>query len=492
MSSSSGEVKLFQLPKRVDKYILESHIGSGTYGVVYKARHVDARPTDLPKAYAVKCIERSRLTKEAEDNMVKEISILLEISHRHIVKLEDFSKDASYVYMIMEYCSGGDLHKYIHTKNGLPEDVARHFFRQIASAIEYLNERNIAHLDLKPQNILVAPSSSGGLPQLKLADFGFANKVQGSEKMASIRGSPLYMAPEILKARSYDRSVDLWSLGVILYEALFGQAPFLSDSYEELIAKIVSDDPIKIPDAPSVSIECRDLLKRLLLRDPHLRMSFAEFFHHPFVDLEHYPSAKSLGKAQQYAKEAIEYDTSGKLQSALHRYCDAVQHLVLAIAYEADPAVKGGLRKRADSYIQRAEALKLLLGTHIEDRSKIAPSPLVRGRKVADLFREYRGGPAGYSDLVLDGLSHCARGETADRKGRFEDALGHYQTGLELFIRALDAGQGGAAGEEMQNALRHEMQKYLGRAEEIKEGIALVRIAGRPEAANDPKKCVVM
>lgn len=115
----------------------------------------------------------------------------------------------------------------------------------------------------------------------------------------------------------YDARVDLWSIGVILHEALYGRAPFHSRSNDELIAKITSDEPISLPGTPALSPTCKELLGGLLQRDPAKRMSFAAFFAHEFVDLAHCPSERSLAMARVTVKNAIARDTSRDYERAM-------------------------------------------------------------------------------------------------------------------------------------------------------------------------------
>uniref|UniRef100_A0A2D4FG59 non-specific serine/threonine protein kinase n=2 Tax=Micrurus corallinus TaxID=54390 RepID=A0A2D4FG59_MICCO len=149
-----------------------------------------------------------------------------------------------------------------------------------------------------------------------------------------LRGSPLYMAPEMVCSRQYDARVDLWSVGVILYEALFGRPPFASKSFAELEEKIRSSQPVELPSCPRLSPECRDLLQRLLQRDRQQRICFQAFFAHPFVDMEHMPSAESLGKATKLVTEAIKKDQEGDMASALSLYSKALEYFVPALRCE--------------------------------------------------------------------------------------------------------------------------------------------------------------
>lgn len=248
-----------------------------------------------------------------------------ELKHPHIVQMIDFMWDDHSVYIVMEYCSGGDLGSLIRKYRMLDEDTAKKFLQQLASALKFLREKNVVHMDLKPQNILL---SSEFNPCLKLADFGMAQHLDSSDHADSFRGSPLYMAPEIFLADHYDAKVDLWSVGVILFETLFGHAPYFSHSTSELIEKIRQDVPIIIPQRPQVSKCCKDLLDGLLQRDPNKRISYAAFFSHPFIDLEHMPTAESLSKAVSLVKSAIAKDSEGEYASAINLYCESLEYFI--------------------------------------------------------------------------------------------------------------------------------------------------------------------
>uniref|UniRef100_A0A8C7U3G0 Serine/threonine-protein kinase ULK3 n=1 Tax=Oncorhynchus mykiss TaxID=8022 RepID=A0A8C7U3G0_ONCMY len=340
----------FAPPKLAD-FILTERLGSGTYATVYKAY----RKGDNREVVAVKVVGKKTLNKVSMENLLTEIEILKTVRHPHIVQLKDFQWDSENIYLILEWCSGGDLSRFIHSRRLLPERVARLFLQQIACALQFLHNHNISHLDLKPQNILLSGSV------LKLADFGFASYMSPWDEQSALRGSPLYMAPEMVCRRQYDSRVDLWSVGVILYETLFGRAPFASRSYAELEEKIRSDKPIELPAGARVSRNCRDLLLRLLDRDPDTRLTFTQFFSHPWVDLEHMPNAESLGKAKDLVLKAVQKDQEGDRSAALSLYCSALEHFVPAIHYETDRLRKDALRQKVSQYVSRAEELKALV-----------------------------------------------------------------------------------------------------------------------------------
>uniref|UniRef100_A0A673YEU8 non-specific serine/threonine protein kinase n=1 Tax=Salmo trutta TaxID=8032 RepID=A0A673YEU8_SALTR len=334
----------FALPKLAD-FILTERLGSGTYATVYKAY----RKGDTREVVAVKVVGKKSLNKVSMENLLTEIEILKTVRHPHIVQLKDFQWDSENIYLILEWCSGGDLSRFIHSRRLLPERVARLFLQQIGESHQILTETSLVHFALKHF-----------CPML-LSDFGFASYMSPWDEQSALRGSPLYMAPEMVCRRQYDSRVDLWSVGVILYETLFGLAPFASRSYAELEEKIRSDKPIELPAGARVSRNCRDLLLRLLDRDPDTRLTFTQFFSHPWVDLEHMPNAESLGKAKDLVLKAVQKDQEGDRSAALSLYCSALEHFVPAIHYETDRLRKDALRQKVSQYVSRAEELKALV-----------------------------------------------------------------------------------------------------------------------------------
>nr|XP_060611519.1 serine/threonine-protein kinase ULK3 [Anolis sagrei ordinatus] len=439
-------------PPQLEDFILTERLGSGTYATVFKAY----RKRNAREVVAIKCVNKKSLNKASVENLLTEIEILKTIRHPHIVELKDFQWDKEYIYLIMEFCAGGDLSRFIHSRRILPEKVARLFLQQLACALKFLHDKNISHLDLKPQNILL---SSLDKPHLKLADFGFAQHMSPRDEKHVLRGSPLYMAPEMVCSRQYDARVDLWSVGVILYEALFGRPPFASKSFAELEEKIRSNQPIEVPSRPRLSPECRDLLQRLLKRDPQQRLSFQAFFTHPFVDMEHMPSGESLGKATSLVTEAVKKDQAGDAAAALSLYSKALEYFVPALYYETDVRRKEAIRSKVSQYISRAEQLKVLVASNNK-------ALLQQGCPARDVLKEMsKDKPRLYAALEVASAA-VAKEEEGKDDG---ETLDLYQQSLGELLLMLAAEPTGRRRE----LLHAEIQTLMGRAEYLKEQIKM-------------------
>lgn len=158
-------------------------------------------------------------------------------------------------------------------------------------------------------------------------DFGLAKFMSEETQMENIRGSPLYMAPEMLLYRRYDVKADLWSVGVIAYECIFGRAPYASNSIKDLCEKVKKVLPIEIPPN-QVSSECRDLLLGLLKHNPSERMSYEQFFKHPFVDIDFIPTKESYEKGLEAIHQAVKLDSEKQYKAAFCKYCIGLQYLI--------------------------------------------------------------------------------------------------------------------------------------------------------------------
>ncbi|SAM07914.1 hypothetical protein [Absidia glauca] len=296
-SNTSTAHSLDNNTSSVGSYVICEKIGQGSFATVYKAKH-----KITGHLVAIKSVLRSKLTKKLLENLESEISILKAIRHDHIVGLSECQKTDTHIHLVMDYCTMGDLSQYIKrirsTKatrgslGGLPEDTVRHFLQQLASALRFLRSQNLVHRDIKPQNLLlVAPShESSALPTLQVADFGFARFLPNASLADTLCGSPLYMGPEILSYKKYDAKTDLWSVGAVLYEMMTGRPPFRAQNHLELLKRIQENNDVirfadeKVPDMPSMmGDDLKDLVRKLLKKDPVERISFEEFFVHPAI-----------------------------------------------------------------------------------------------------------------------------------------------------------------------------------------------------------------
>ncbi|KAG2632043.1 hypothetical protein PVAP13_2NG058746 [Panicum virgatum] len=170
----------------------------------------------------------------------------------------------------------GELFEVLEDDRCLPEEQVQAIAKQLVKALYYLHSNRIIHRDMKPQNILIGKGSV-----VKLCDFGFARLMSANTVvLRSIKGTPLYMAPELVREQLYNHTVDLWSLGVILYELFVGQPPFYTNSVYALIRHIVKD-PVKYPD--NMSANFKSFLKGLLNKEPQSRLSWSALLEHPFV-----------------------------------------------------------------------------------------------------------------------------------------------------------------------------------------------------------------
>ncbi|KAF9042747.1 kinase-like protein [Hymenopellis radicata] len=319
----------------VRPYVIVSEIGQGSFATVYKGYHEETHVQ-----VAIKTVRRDNLSAKLFENLQSEIQILKALSHRHITKLTDIVRSEHHIYLIMEYCSGGDLTNYIKKRGrvetleyipsagaspqyyphprtgGLAEIVVRSFLRQLARALKFLRHRGYIHRDIKPQNLLLKPAppeelAKGhpmGVPILKVADFGFARSLPSAMMAETLCGSPLYMAPEILGYHKYDAKADLWSVGAVLYEMSVGRPPFRAQNHIELLKKIENSKGIKFPDEEPQSTaaktggggssdlpvagDIKKLIRALLKQKPVERASFDEFFNSQALAKSKFPKPR--------------------------------------------------------------------------------------------------------------------------------------------------------------------------------------------------------
>ncbi len=260
---------------KVIEDIFPKQLGSGSFGRVFLVSHNETK-----KLYALKVIEKRKLLMSYGklDIIYNEINIHSKLDHENIIKLYNVYEDNENINIILEYAPNGNLYELIaKQKNGFSEYKAFEYFIQVVNAVYYLHNNNIIHRDIKPENILIGDDN-----KIKLCDFGWAKELT-LENRSTFCGTVEYMAPEIVGSENYDYSVDIWSLGILLYELLYGHSPFRADNTKNIILNIKSHELTYEDKNKNISHSCKDLIKKLLNNNPQKRYKIKDILEHPFV-----------------------------------------------------------------------------------------------------------------------------------------------------------------------------------------------------------------
>ena len=263
--------------KKVGIYQLESKLGEGNYGTVYLGYN-----SKTLERVAAKSVQIRTLSGKSLQQMECEIKVLKNLTNSHVVQLHEVLKTQNNVYLIMEYCAGGDLATYVKTHGPVDEITAKKWLGQLVSAFQSMQEHQVMHRDLKLANILLTESSPRG--DVKVADFGFARYLNDNSLALTQLGTPLYMAPEIFNGEQYSYKADVWSLGVLSFEVLVGRAAFVCRALNQL--KELQQKPPDFPPVPELSEEAQDFVRVMMTYDPAERPSFQDMSGHAFLRSE--------------------------------------------------------------------------------------------------------------------------------------------------------------------------------------------------------------
>uniref|UniRef100_A0AAR2LRZ3 Calcium/calmodulin-dependent protein kinase type IV n=1 Tax=Pygocentrus nattereri TaxID=42514 RepID=A0AAR2LRZ3_PYGNA len=254
----------------------------GATSVVFRC---EEKQTEKP--YAAKVLK-----KTIDKKIVRtEIGVLLRLSHPNIIRLKEIFETETEISLILELVTGGELFDRIVERGYYSERDAAHVIKQILEAVAYLHENGVVHRDLKPENLLYADLSIDA--PLKIADFGLSKIIDEQVTMKTVCGTPGYCAPEILRGNAYGPEVDMWSVGVILYILLCGFEPFFDPRGDQyMYSRILNCDyEFVSPWWDEVSLNAKDLVSKLIVLDPHKRLSVQQALEHPWV----------LGKAARFS-----------------------------------------------------------------------------------------------------------------------------------------------------------------------------------------------
>ena len=262
-----------------DKYEVKQKIGKGKFGLVKFGINKETK-----QQVAIKIMAKKNMDKSDLELAKVEIDILKIGQHPNIIKLYDIYENENYIYIIMEYCSGGDLLSYFeHYEYELKETKVCEIIHKLSMAIYYLHSYGIVHRDLKPENILMTDLTPEA--DIRLLDFGLSKIVGNEEKCTEPYGTLSFVAPEVLQGKPYDKSVDLWSIGIITFLLLCGYLPFDDKHSEREIARQTIQDPVPFESKiwSKYSSEAKNFVEGLLQKKPEKRLSIKEVLEHPWI-----------------------------------------------------------------------------------------------------------------------------------------------------------------------------------------------------------------
>ncbi|XP_066312828.1 calcium-dependent protein kinase 3-like isoform X1 [Miscanthus floridulus] len=261
-----------------DKYVLDRELGRGEFGVTYLCMDRDTK-----ELLACKSISKRKLRTAVDvEDVRREVAIMRHLPKSpSIVSLREACEDEGAVHLVMELCEGGELFDRIVERGHYTERAAANVTRTIVEVVQLCHRHGVIHRDLKPENFLFANKKETS--PLKAIDFGLSIFFKPGEKFSEIVGSPYYMAPEVLK-RNYGPEIDIWSAGVILYILLCGVPPFWAETEQGVAQAILRGNiDFKREPWPNVSVNAKDLVRRMLEPDPKLRLTAKQVLEHPWL-----------------------------------------------------------------------------------------------------------------------------------------------------------------------------------------------------------------
>ena len=281
-------------------YEIKQVLGKGKFGLVKLGIH-----RGNGRKVAIKIINKKLVTAIDVQQVKTEIDILKIAKHPNIIQLYDVFENENYIYIIMEYCAGGDLFSYIEKRGfRLPETRAAEIIHKLSTAVFFLHEYGVVHRDLKPENILMTDNSSNA--DIRLVDFGLGKIIGPGEMCTDPFGTFSYVAPEVLKEKPYSFKVDLFAIGIISYLLVAGFLPFDHETSEKEIARQTVYEPTPFPNSvwKNISNEARMFVDNLLQKNPDKRMGIQEVLQHKW--LQKYNSKENIS-----FKKRNERDLSG-------------------------------------------------------------------------------------------------------------------------------------------------------------------------------------
>lgn len=297
-------------PEKIQKvYDMDGQmLGEGGFGTVSLGTH---RLTQAKRA--IKKVPKRNI--QSAEQLKKEIAVMKVMDHPNIIKLYETFEDHQYVYLVMEMCKGGELFDSVIAAGHFTEAQVAIVMQQILRAVNYMHQNGVVHRDIKPENFLLLTNDPIETNTIKVIDFGLAARCGPNEVLTTKAGTPYYVAPEVLHGR-YDRMVDLWAVGVIMYILLCGYPPFQGDTDQEVLrAVLASNWNFRSKEWKPVSNEAKDLIRKLLKVKPTERYAAEPALNHSWIRCQA-PKATQLGLQGDVVSKLRHFQSENKLKKA--------------------------------------------------------------------------------------------------------------------------------------------------------------------------------
>ena len=298
----------------LEEYNLNGIIGRGAFGQVWESTH---RSSNSKRA--IKQINLNSTSESEIEKLLQEVSILKQLDHPNIIKIFEVYKNKNKLFIVTEFCEGGELFDRILTMSRFSENTAAKYMLDIVSAVMHCHNCEIIHRDLKPENFLFESKSEEG--HLKLIDFGCSRLLNNTQKkMKKLVGTLFYMAPELLE-QSYDKKIDVWSLGVILYAMLSGSVPFIGKTTEEIRTSIMhSPLTFTLGCWTGVTEEAKFLIRKMLEKKPENRYSIEQVFNDEWLQSRAMGAVPDHVINSESIKRLSSHRTESRLQKTVYFY----------------------------------------------------------------------------------------------------------------------------------------------------------------------------
>jgi serine/threonine protein kinase len=255
---------------KLDDFEIGRPLGRGKFGSVYLAREKKSK-----YIVALKVLDKKQLKLEGVEHQIRrEIEIQSHLRHKNILRLYGYFYDAGKVYIILEYAAGGELYKRLQKAKYFDEAQAAKYIASLARALLYCHDKHVIHRDIKPENLLI--DSKG---DVKIADFGWSVHAPNTRR-TTLCGTLDYLPPEMIEGKEHDNGVDLWCLGVLCYEFLVGQPPFMAEQNNETFRRIRN---VELSFPEHVSADAKDLIRKLLVKESSSRLDLNGVLKHRWI-----------------------------------------------------------------------------------------------------------------------------------------------------------------------------------------------------------------